>query len=98
MRYWTRGAFNRPVRITQKFWDELAEIRRCHDEVKEEKGKDGFMRVDTTFGTNGDDFWEALGPRPKYPQWMVDYVEPGLLALGVVGWAAIIGYIISEFF
>jgi hypothetical protein len=100
MRYWTRGSFKYPVRITQKFWDELAQIRRSYEEVDREniaKGRERYLlKIDTAFGTSGDDFWEALGPRPKYPQWMVDYVEPLLAAIGILGWAVILGFILSE--
>lgn len=98
MRYWTRGAFKFPVRITQKFWDELVERRKWFDGQSndEKEGERVFCRVDTSSGTGGDDFWEVLGPRPKYPQWMVDYVEPVFMSLGLLGWCLILGFILSE--
>lgn len=74
-RYYTGGSFKYPVRITQKFWDQVTE-RREH--IKDHNSSNiKWPIVDTTIGN------DDIGECPTYPQFMVDYVEPILVAISL---------------
>lgn len=86
-RYYYGGALMFPVRITQKFWDEMQERKRYYTEQKTN-------RVDTTYDSETAD----LGSRPITPDWIVELRGNALFISSIIGWPIILGYILSQIF
>jgi len=90
-RYYSGGALRQPVKITQKFSDEMKERKERFDK----QSKDGWNRGgDTNYGSQTAD----LGNRPLVPDYIVEIRGNILFITGLLGWSFVIAIIIKEIF
>lgn len=85
VRYYSGGALRGPVPITQKFWDELTERRRCIKEDPYHRGGD--------MNYGNDD----LGQRPKTPDWVFHAKREVRFWFGIVSFIVMVAIIARNF-